>query len=58
MSVYTDNGYKDRANYLQFLVEELGLDLQFVLLAASLLGPNEDFDGLVTMLEDEALGYD
>lgn len=52
MSAYTDAGYTSRADYLAALSEELDLDLDTVLLAADLLGPNEDFDGLVTMLED------
>lgn len=49
MSVYTDNGFKDRAEYLDSLREEYGglVDVLITVLPAS-----EDFDGLVTELED------
>ena len=52
MSIYTDNGYTSRADYLAALADEMDIDLDTVLMAADLLGANEDFDGLVTMLED------
>lgn len=52
MSIYTDNGYEDRKDYLQSLADEFGCSLSTVVQLASLLGPSEDFDGLVTMLED------
>ena len=52
MSVYTENGYKDRHDYLVALSEEMGVDMETVFTLASLLGPSEDFDGLVTTLED------
>jgi hypothetical protein len=54
MSQYTDQGYKNRRDYLDSLAEELGLDRETVYTAAAMLGPSEDFDGLVTMLEDHA----
>jgi len=50
--IYTDNGYTDRAEYLDSLAEEYGMDIIVVLNLAELLGPNEDFDGLVTTLQD------
>ena len=49
---YTDNGYTDRAEYLDSLAEEHGMDINVVLNLAEILGPNEDFDGLVTTLQD------
>jgi hypothetical protein len=49
MSVYTENGYTDRADYLDSLREEYG-GLVDVLI--TVLPPSEDFDGLVTSLED------
>ncbi len=52
MSAYTDNGYKDRGAYLRSLAEEYGIPLDRVQVMASMLGPNEDFDGLVSELED------
>lgn len=57
MSVYIENGYKDRRDYLCTLAEEYGLDDEIVFTTASLLGPNEDFDGLVTTLEGVAERY-
>jgi hypothetical protein len=58
MSVYTENGYKDRHDYLVSLSEEMGVDMETVFTLASLLGPSEDFDGLVTTLEDCAEGME
>jgi len=52
--IYTDNGYTDRAEYLDSLAEEYGMDISAVLFIAEILGPNEDFDGLVTTLQDHA----
>ena len=52
MSVYTDNGYKDRNDYLKSLAEDLDIEVYVVYALAYVLGPNEDFDGLVTSLED------
>lgn len=55
MSVYQDNGYDDREDYLSCMAEDYGLDLeQVVRPLADLFGPNEDFDGLVSALEEEA----
>jgi hypothetical protein len=54
MSQYTEAGYKNRRDYLDNLAEDLGLDRETVYTAAAMLGPSEDFDGLVTMLEDHA----
>lgn len=54
MNVYIENGYKSRADYLKCLSEDTGVDLFTVQMLADLLGPNEDFDGLVTSLEDYA----
>lgn len=51
---YKDNGYANREDYLSCLAEDYGLDLEEVVRPiADLLGPTEDFDGLVSMLEDE-----
>lgn len=49
MNIYEEQGYKDRADYLNCLAEEYG---DFVYTLANLLGPTEDFDGLITSLED------
>lgn len=53
MDIYRENGYDDREDYLSCLAEEYDLDLEDqVRPIADLLGPGEDFDGLVAMLED------
>ena len=52
LEVYNDHGAFDRFQYLEQLAEQNGLKLSTVLEVASLLGPGEDFDGLVTHLED------
>ena len=54
VNVYTDNGYKNRQDYLECLAQDYEVDLDHVMMMADLLGPNEDFDGLVTHLEDMA----
>jgi hypothetical protein len=46
-------GYKSRADYLESLSLEYGVDLFIVENMADVLGPNEDFDGLVNMLQEE-----
>lgn len=57
MSIYTDNGYKNRKDYLKNLADEMGIDVDIVFTLASVLGSSEDFDGLVTSLEDMADGF-
>jgi hypothetical protein len=54
MTIYTENGYESRAHYLRCLAEENDVPLSTVHALASILGPSEDFDGLVTSLEDAA----
>ena len=52
--IYKHKGYANRADYLRGLAEENGVDLDIVLVIADMLGPYEDFDGLVSMVEDIA----
>tara|TARA_R110000868_G_scaffold332382_1_gene593413 strand:- start:141 stop:323 length:183 start_codon:yes stop_codon:yes gene_type:complete len=49
MSIYTDNGYTNRKEYLNSLREEYG---ELVDVLISVLPASEDFDGLITELED------
>jgi hypothetical protein len=56
-NVYEMNGYADRQDYLDDLADNMGLDRSIVSALADMLGENEDFDGLVTSLEDFG-GYD
>ena len=55
MSIYTDNGYANRKEYLNELREEYGADMVNTLL--TVLPASEDFDGLVTALEDAMDGF-
>lgn len=50
IEVYQDHGYDSRADYIEALVEEF--DEELVVAAMAVLPPSEDFDGLVTELED------
>lgn len=52
MSIYTENGYDSRKHYLECLSEDYGVDKETVFALANMLGSNEDWDGLVTLLED------
>ena len=52
MSIYTEQGFQSRKDYLTGLAEDFGLPVATVYMAASMLGPNEDFDGLISTLED------
>lgn len=52
MSVYQDNGYENRREYLECLAEDYDVTLDVVLNLAGLLGKSEDFDGLIVALED------
>ena len=54
--VYQENGYADRADYLNSLSEDYGIPAEAVLALAEVLGPDEDFDGLISSLEDAMYG--
>lgn len=49
MSVYTENGYANRQEYLDELREEYG---GLVDILTGVMPSSEDFDGLLTALED------
>lgn len=49
---YLEHGCETRAEYLEYLSEEYGIDIDAVEALADLLGPTEDFDGLVIACED------
>jgi len=51
MTIYQQNGFKNREDYLDSLREDYG---DAVDLLTSILPPSEDFDGLITSLEDIA----
>ena len=52
---YKKQGFANRRAYLESLCEEY--DRTTVYALAGMLGPNEDFDGLVTSLDDYAEEY-
>ena len=47
---YKAAGYENRRDYLESLTEDYPADVVYAL--ADILGPGEDFDGLITALED------
>jgi len=53
LSVYQQNGFDDREDYLDSLREEYG---EIVDVLITVLPPSEDFDGLLVELQDNA-GY-
>lgn len=52
MNDYQAQGFANRRAYLESLCEEYPRSIVFAL--ASVLPPSEDFDGLLTALEDTA----
>lgn len=56
-NVYRQNGFSDRAAYFKHLSEQYNVSVATVEAFADALGPNEDFDGLVIMLEDIPADY-
>ena len=55
MNVYRKKWYNSRREYLMALAEEFELDYDSVFTIAGVMGPEEDFDGLLTALEDLAM---
>lgn len=49
---YKNAGFENRRDYLESLAEDYPADIVYAL--ADILGPTEDFDGLITALEDAA----
>lgn len=49
---YITNGFNTREEYLKDLAVANGISEETVFALADLLGPDEDFDGLVTEIED------
>ena len=54
MNEYQSAGFADRRAYLDNLSEQMDIERRMVYQLAQMLGPNEDFDGLITTLEDYA----
>ena len=51
-TIYQENGYANRLAYLKSLAVNYSVKLNIVFMYAEMLGPEEDFDALVTTLED------
>jgi hypothetical protein len=51
-NIYEQNGCKDRADYLKSIADEYGTDITVASSLAEILGENEDFDGLISAMED------
>lgn len=54
LNEYQKQGFVDREEYLKNLAADFGVSYSTVKYLADALGSNEDFDGLVTELEDYA----
>jgi hypothetical protein len=52
MTIYEENGHKNRQEYLLSLADDYGLNPELVFAVADVLGKDEDFDGLISTLED------
>ncbi|MDE2563012.1 MAG: hypothetical protein KGL48_12275 [Sphingomonadales bacterium] len=52
LSRYQADGAIDRFGYLEDLAADHGVEFETILTLTDVLGPDEDFDGLVTTLED------
>ena len=52
LTVYEEMGYLNRAEYLEDLAFDYGIELETVIALADILGPSEDFDGLIVALDD------
>ena len=53
---YQEDGAIDRFGYLESLAADHGVEFDVVLTLVDVLGAEEDFDGLVTSIEDIAAG--
>ena len=51
-NAYIQNGYESREHYLQCMSDEYGVPIEVVYSLADMLGESEEFDGLVSALED------
>ena len=51
-TIYQNEGYDNRRDYLSAMAEDYGVDEDIVLGISDMLGESEDFDGLISALED------
>ena len=58
-NIYQEKGYKDRQDYLDSVAEDFRMDQFIVNSVAEVLGEYEDFDGLISLIDDFSVGgYD
>ena len=57
MTMYEENGCSNREDYLKSLAEDFDMEYKDVLMLATTLGEEEDFDALITVLEDHCEGW-
>lgn len=55
LDLYAEHGADSRYDYLQGLADDAGVDFAIVLALLDVLPPDEDFDGLVTAVQDAAM---
>jgi len=51
-NIYEENGYENRLDYLTMLSEEYNIPMEVIISISDVLGPDEDFDGLVSSLQE------
>ena len=51
-NIYIRNGYKNRSDYFNNLADRFNIDINSVWALSDMLGSEEDFDGLVSSLDD------
>lgn len=56
LDVYAESGCESRFDWLDHFAQDHGLPIEQVIAVADLLGAEEDFDGLVTAVEDATQG--
>ena len=54
MDIYWQNGFKNRREYLEYIADEYGIDTDIVISFSSILGEEEDFGYLLSVLNDYA----
>lgn len=52
LNIYQEYGCANRKEYLESLADEYNVDTNTVFTLALMLGKSEDFDGLISALED------
>lgn len=51
-TIYQQKGFESREEYLYCIAKEYGHDIQFIKQLTEVLGYEEDFDGLLSVLDD------